>query len=144
MTLLAPKAYCVVLFFVISAFKFQLPCASFSFSCSNDYEMLLALDENNHQLGGATVNQINNLPQSTVQVGGVEHKQIQNNDRNKFLLVVVAVHSICRFTFPDVLFVVSVLHRLMHLKKLVQSVLKLQHVEKQFGIFLACTDFTKM
>nr|XP_033516052.1 E3 ubiquitin-protein ligase RLIM isoform X1 [Nicotiana tomentosiformis] len=33
----------------------------------NDYEMLLALDENNHQHGGASVWQINDLPQSTVQ-----------------------------------------------------------------------------
>ncbi|KAM1036607.1 hypothetical protein ACFX2C_031508 [Malus domestica] len=33
----------------------------------NDYEMLLALDENNHQHAGATAHQINNLPQSTVQ-----------------------------------------------------------------------------
>lgn len=33
----------------------------------NDYEMLLALDDNNHQHGGATRAQINNLPQSTVQ-----------------------------------------------------------------------------
>lgn len=30
--------------------------------------MLLALDENNHRHGGATHAQINNLPQSTVQV----------------------------------------------------------------------------
>ncbi|GMP77770.1 hypothetical protein CsSME_00033933 [Camellia sinensis var. sinensis] len=33
----------------------------------NDYEMLLALDENNHQHGGASRHQINILPQSTVQ-----------------------------------------------------------------------------
>ncbi|XP_050371992.1 uncharacterized protein LOC126789949 isoform X2 [Argentina anserina] len=39
---------------------------------ANDYEMLLALDENNHQLGGATSNQINNLPQSTVQTDAFE------------------------------------------------------------------------
>ncbi|KAL6194967.1 hypothetical protein ACLB2K_036042 [Fragaria x ananassa] len=39
---------------------------------ANDYEMLLALDENNHQLGGATANQINNLPQSTVQTDASE------------------------------------------------------------------------
>ncbi|KAK4341588.1 hypothetical protein RND71_040089 [Anisodus tanguticus] len=35
----------------------------------NDYEMLLALDENNHQHGGSSARQINNLPQSTVQLG---------------------------------------------------------------------------
>ncbi|KAL5699489.1 hypothetical protein ACHQM5_030382 [Ranunculus cassubicifolius] len=33
----------------------------------NDYEMLLALDENNHQHVGANPGQINGLPQSTVQ-----------------------------------------------------------------------------
>ncbi|KAK4356885.1 hypothetical protein RND71_022495 [Anisodus tanguticus] len=33
----------------------------------NDYEMLLSLDENNHQHGGSSARQINNLPQSTVQ-----------------------------------------------------------------------------
>lgn len=36
-----------------------------------DYEMLLALDERNHQHTGATSNQINNLPQSTIQTDTV-------------------------------------------------------------------------
>ncbi|MCD7460413.1 hypothetical protein HAX54_043508 [Datura stramonium] len=35
-------------------------------------EMLLALDENNHQHGGSSARHINNLPQSTVQNGNLE------------------------------------------------------------------------
>jgi hypothetical protein len=33
----------------------------------NDYDALLALDENNHQHAGASESQINNLPQSVIQ-----------------------------------------------------------------------------
>ncbi|VVA89996.1 unnamed protein product [Arabis nemorensis] len=33
----------------------------------DDYELLLALDDNNHRHGGASTHRINNLPQSTVQ-----------------------------------------------------------------------------
>lgn len=50
-------------------FHFHLCLKAYFFhSYRNDYEMLLALDENNHQHAGASVRQINNLPQSTIQV----------------------------------------------------------------------------
>nr|GMD85504.1 E3 ubiquitin-protein ligase RLIM isoform X2 [Ipomoea batatas] len=38
----------------------------------NDYEMLLALDENNHQHAGASMHQINGLPETTVQNENLE------------------------------------------------------------------------
>ncbi|KAK1362660.1 E3 ubiquitin-protein like [Heracleum sosnowskyi] len=42
----------------------------------NDYDMLLALDENNHQHGGASAAQINALPESTVQTDNLEECSI--------------------------------------------------------------------
>ncbi|KAL4561143.1 hypothetical protein LXL04_033305 [Taraxacum kok-saghyz] len=41
-----------------------------------DYEMLLALDENNHRHGGATSAQINNLPESRVQAENLQECSI--------------------------------------------------------------------
>lgn len=49
----------------------SLICEAWSFKkfrCRDDYELLLALDENNHRHGGASTHRINNLPESTVQV----------------------------------------------------------------------------
>ncbi|KAL7618889.1 hypothetical protein Lser_V15G02785 [Lactuca serriola] len=42
----------------------------------DDYEMLLALDDDNHRHGGATPAQINNLPESTVQAENLQECSI--------------------------------------------------------------------